>query len=247
MVEFQVLCNVGLGYLVSIVCVLDSDFGESGCFIYEIVDGNDDYLFEIDLFSGEICILYFFWEDVMFVVELVVKVIDYGKFILFVVVKFIICLVSGFLFEGVFWVNGEQYYWDMLLLFIVILSIIFIIFLVVMIIIVVKCKCENKEICIYNCCIVEYSYFQLGGGKGKKKKINKNDIMLVQSEVEERNVMNVMNVVSSFFLVIFFMYFDYQICLFFSLFWLEVMYFKLVFNNLIVFQGYVGCYISFIG
>uniref|UniRef100_F7HEY4 Protocadherin 17 n=1 Tax=Macaca mulatta TaxID=9544 RepID=F7HEY4_MACMU len=192
--ELQVPRNAGLGYLVSTVRALDSDFGESGRLTYEIVDGNDDHLFEIDPSSGEIRTLHPFWEDVTPVVELVVKVTDHGKPTLSAVAKLIIRSVSGSLPEGVPRVNGEQHHWDMSLPLIVTLSTISIILLAAMITIAVKCKRENKEIRTYNCRIAEYSHPQLGGGKGKKKKINKNDIMLVQSEVEERNAMNVMNV-----------------------------------------------------
>ena len=245
--ELQVPRNAGLGYLVSTVRALDSDFGESGRLTYEIVDGNDDHLFEIDPSSGEIRTLHPFWEDVTPVVELVVKVTDHGKPTLSAVAKLIIRSVSGSLPEGVPRVNGEQRHWDMSLPLIVTLSTISIILLAAMITIAVKCKRENKEIRTYNCRIAEYSHPQLGGGKGKKKKINKNDIMLVQSEVEERNAMNVMNVVSSPSLATSPMYFDYQTRLPLSSPRSEVMYLKPASNNLTVPQGHAGCHTSFTG
>nr|KAF6369988.1 protocadherin 17 [Myotis myotis] len=245
--ELQVPRNAGLGYLVSTVRALDSDFGESGRLTYEIVDGNDDHLFEIDPSSGEIRTLHPFWEDVTPVVELVVKVTDHGKPTLSAVAKLIIRSVSGSLPEGVPRVNGEQHHWDMSLPLIVTLSTISIILLAAMITIAVKCKRENKEIRTYNCRIAEYSHPQLGGGKGKKKKINKNDIMLVQSEVEERNAMNVMNVVSSPSLATSPMYFDYQTRLPLSSPRSEVMYLKPASNNLTVPQGHAGCHSSFTG
>ncbi|XP_070327265.1 protocadherin-17 isoform X2 [Odocoileus virginianus] len=245
--ELQVPRNAGLGYLVSTVRALDSDFGESGRLTYEIVDGNDDHLFEIDPSSGEIRTLHPFWEDVTPVVELVVKVTDHGKPTLSAVAKLIIRSVSGSLPEGVPRVNGEQRHWDMSLPLIVTLSTISIILLAAMITIAVKCKRENKEIRTYNCRIAEYSHPQLGGSKGKKKKINKNDIMLVQSEVEERNAMNVMNVVSSPSLATSPMYFDYQTRLPLSSPRSEVMYLKPASNNLTVPQGHAGCHTSFTG
>ncbi|XP_036312890.1 protocadherin-17 isoform X3 [Pipistrellus kuhlii] len=245
--ELQVPRNAGLGYLVSTVRALDSDFGESGRLTYEIVDGNDDHLFEIDPSSGEIRTLHPFWEDVTPVVELVVKVTDHGKPTLSAVAKLVIRSVSGSLPEGVPRVNGEQHPWDMSLPLIVTLSTISIILLAAMITIAVKCKRENKEIRTYNCRIAEYSHPQLGGGKGKKKKINKNDIMLVQSEVEERNAMNVMNVVSSPSLATSPMYFDYQTRLPLSSPRSEVMYLKPASNNLTVPQGHAGCHTSFTG
>ncbi|XP_006776822.1 PREDICTED: protocadherin-17, partial [Myotis davidii] len=245
--ELQVPRNAGLGYLVSTVRALDSDFGESGRLTYEIVDGNDDHLFEIDPSSGEIRTLHPFWEDVTPVVELVVKVTDHGKPTLSAVAKLIIRSVSGSLPEGVPRVNGEQHHWDMSLPLIVTLSTISIILLAAMITIAVKCKRENKEIRTYNCRIAEYSHPQLGGGKGKKKKINKNDIMLVQSEVEERNAMNVMNVVSSPSLATSPMYFDYQTRLPLSSPRSEVMYLKPASNSLTVPQGHAGCHSSFTG
>ncbi|XP_008055669.1 LOW QUALITY PROTEIN: protocadherin-17 [Carlito syrichta] len=245
--ELQVPRNAGLGYLVSTVRALDSDFGESGRLTYEIVDGNDDHLFEIDPSSGEIRTLHPFWEDVTPVVELVVKVTDHGKPTLSAVAKLVIRSVSGSLPEGVPRVTGEQHHWDMSLPLIVTLSTISIILLAAMITIAVKCKRENKEIRTYNCRIAEYSHPQLGGGKGKKKKINKNDIMLVQSEVEERNAMNVMNVVSSPSLATSPMYFDYQTRLPLSSPRSEVMYLKPASNNLTVPQGHAGCHTSFTG
>ncbi|XP_063088773.1 protocadherin-17 isoform X2 [Cavia porcellus] len=245
--ELQVPRNAGLGYLVSTVRALDSDFGESGRLTYEIVDGNDDHLFEIDPSSGEIRTLHPFWEDVTPVVELVVKVTDHGKPTLSAVAKLIIRSVSGSLPEGVPRVNGEQHHWDMSLPLIATLSTISIILLAAMVTIAVKCKRENKEIRTYNCRIAEYSHPQLGGGKGKKKKINKNDIMLVQSEVEERNAVNVMNVVSSPSLATSPMYFDYQTRLPLSSPRSEVMYLKPASNNLAVPQGHAGCHTSFTG
>ncbi|XP_031814315.1 protocadherin-17 isoform X2 [Sarcophilus harrisii] len=245
--ELQVPRNAGLGYLVSTVRALDNDFGESGRLTYEIVDGNEDNLFEIDASSGEIRTLHPFWEDVTPVVELVIKVTDHGKPTLSAVAKLIIRSVSGSLPEGVPRVNGEQRHWDMSLPLIVTLSTISIILLAAMITIAVKCKRENKEIRTYNCRIAEYSHPQLGGGKGKKKKINKNDIMLVQSEVEERNAMNVMNVVSSPSLATSPMYFDYQTRLPLSSPRSEVMYLKPASNNLTVPQGHGGCHTSFTG
>ncbi|XP_066236903.1 protocadherin-17 isoform X2 [Saccopteryx leptura] len=245
--ELQVPRNAGLGYLVSTVRALDSDFGESGRLTYEIVDGNDDHLFEIDPSSGEIRTKHPFWEDVTPVVELVVKVTDHGKPTLSAVAKLIIRSVSGSLPEGVPRVNGEQRHWDVSLPLIVTLSTISTILLAAMITIAVKCKRENKEIRTYNCRIAEYSHPQLGGGKGKKKKINKNDIMLVQSEVEERNAMNVMNVVSSPSLATSPMYFDYQTRLPLSSPRSEVMYLKPASNSLTVPQGHAGCHSSFTG
>lgn len=71
--------------------------------------------------------------------------------------------------------------------------------------------------------------------------------MLVQSEVEERDAMNVMNVVSSPSLATSPMYFDYQTRLPLSSPRSEVMYLKPTANNLSVPQGHVGCHTSFTG
>ncbi len=71
--------------------------------------------------------------------------------------------------------------------------------------------------------------------------------MLVQSEVEERDTMNVMNVVSSPSLATSPMYFDYQTRLPLSSPRSEVMYLKPTANNLSVTQGHVGCHTSFTG
>uniref|UniRef100_A0A8C5N170 Protocadherin beta-1 n=1 Tax=Leptobrachium leishanense TaxID=445787 RepID=A0A8C5N170_9ANUR len=243
--EIHVPRNVGVGYVVSTVRAMDSDFGEGGRLTYEIVYGNEEHLFEIDPVTGEIKTLNPYWEEVSPIVELVVRVTDNGKPMLSAVAKLIIKSYSGSLPEGEPRVNGKQHQWDMSLPLIVTLSTISIILLAAMITIAVKCKRENKEIRTYNCRIAEYSHPQLG--KSKKKKINKNDIMLVQSEVEERNAMNVMNVVSSPSLATSPMYFDYQTRLPLSSPRSEVMYLKPASNNLTVPQGHVGCHNSFTG
>ncbi|CAJ0937686.1 unnamed protein product [Ranitomeya imitator] len=243
--EIHVPRNVGVGYVVSTVRAMDNDFGESGRLTYEIAYGNEEHLFEIDPVTGEIKTLNPYWEEVSPIVELVIKVTDNGKPALSAVAKLLIKSSSGSLPEGEPRVNGKQHQWDMSLPLIVTLSTISIILLAAMITIAIKCKRENKEIRTYNCRIAEYSHPQLG--KSKKKKINKNDIMLVQSEVEERNAMNVMNVVSSPSLATSPMYFDYQTRLPLSSPRSEVMYLKPTSNNLTVPQGHVGCHNSFTG
>ncbi|XP_069496833.1 protocadherin-17 isoform X2 [Ambystoma mexicanum] len=236
--------NVGVGYTVGTVRATDKDLGESGRLTYEIVEGNEEHLFEMDPASGELRTLNPYWEEVAPVVELVVKVTDHGKPTLSAVAKLIIKASAGpSLPKGTPRVNGEQQHWDMSLPLIVTLSAISIILLAAMIAIAVKCKRENKEIRTYNCRIAEYSHPQLG--KGKKKKLNKNDIMLVPSEGEERSAMNVMNVVSSPSLATSPMYFDYQTRLPLSSPRSEVMYLKPSSNSLTVPQGH--CHTSFTG
>ncbi|XP_009999163.1 PREDICTED: protocadherin-17 [Chaetura pelagica] len=265
--ELQVPRNAGVGYPVGTVRALDSDFGESGRLTYEIVEGNEEHLFEMDPTSGEIRTLHPYWEELSPVAELVVKVSDHGKPSLSAVAKLIVRALAGPLPEaGGPPVNGEQHrrpHWDLSLPLIVTLSTVSIILLAAMITIAVKCKRENKEIRTYNCRIAEYSHPQLGGGggsggggggsgsgggKGKKKKISKNDIMLVPSEGEDsRGPLNVMNVVSSPSLATSPMYFDYQTRLPLSSPRSEVMYLKPASNNLTVPQGHVGCHTSFTG
>ncbi|NXO13526.1 PCD17 protein, partial [Oriolus oriolus] len=246
--ELQVPRNAGVGYPVGTVRALDSDFGESGRLTYEIVEGNEEHLFEMDPTSGEIRTLHPYWEELSPVAELVVKVSDHGKPSLSAVAKLIVRALAGPLPEaGEPQVNGEQHrrpHWDLSLPLIVTLSTVSIILLAAMITIAVKCKRENKEIRTYNCRIADGS----GGGKGKKKKISKNDIMLVPSEGEDsRGPLNVMNVVSSPSLAASPMYFDYQTRLPLSSPRSEVMYLKPASNNLTVPQGHVGCHTSFTG
>ncbi|NXQ46881.1 PCD17 protein, partial [Catharus fuscescens] len=246
--ELQVPRNAGVGYPVGTVRALDSDFGESGRLTYEIVEGNEEHLFEMDPTSGEIRTLHPYWEELSPVAELVVKVSDHGKPSLSAVAKLIVRALAGPLPEaGEPQVNGEQHrrpHWDLSLPLIVTLSTVSIILLAAMITIAVKCKRENKEIRTYNCRIADGS----GGGKGKKKKISKNDIMLVPSEGEDsRGPLNVMNVVSSPSLATSPMYFEYQTRLPLSSPRSEVMYLKPASNNLTVPQGHVGCHTSFTG
>ncbi|XP_028837636.1 protocadherin-17 [Denticeps clupeoides] len=243
--EIHVPRNVGIGHIVTTVRAVDNDSGESGRLTYEIAEGNEERLFEMDPVTGEVRTAHPLWEEVAPVVELIVKVTDHGKPTLSDLAKLIVKAYSGPLPEGEPRINAEPRGWDISLPLIITLSIISIMLLAAMVTIVVKCKRENKEIRTYNCRIAEYSHPQLG--KGKKKKINKNDIMLVQSEVEERDAMNVMNVVSSPSLATSPMYFDYQTRLPLSSPRSEVMYLKPAANNLTVPQGHVSCHTSFTG
>ncbi|XP_036951846.1 protocadherin-17 isoform X1 [Acanthopagrus latus] len=242
--EIHVPRNVGVGYIVTTVRAVDNDYGESGRLTYEISDGNEEHLFEIDPVTGEVRTAHPFWDDVSPIVELIIRVSDHGKPTLTAAARLIVKASDGRPPDGLPRTKDNQN-WDMSLPLIVTLSIISIMLLAAMVTIAIKCKRENKEIRTYNCRIAEYSHPQLG--KGKKKKINKNDIMLVQSEVEERDAMNVMNVVSSPSLATSPMYFDYQTRLPLSSPRSEVMYLKPTANNLSVPQGHVGCHTSFTG
>ncbi|XP_008273740.1 protocadherin-17 isoform X1 [Stegastes partitus] len=242
--EIHVPRNVGVGYIVTTVRAMDNDYGESGRLTYEISDGNEEHLFEIDPVTGDVRTAHPFWDDVSPIVELIIRVSDHGKPTLTAAARLIIKASNGRPPDGLPHMKDNQN-WDMSLPLIVTLSIISIMLLAAMVTIAIKCKRENKEIRTYNCRIAEYSHPQLG--KGKKKKINKNDIMLVQSEVEERDAMNVMNVVSSPSLATSPMYFDYQTRLPLSTPRSEVMYLKPTANNLSVPQGHVGCHTSFTG
>ncbi|XP_041845935.1 protocadherin-17 isoform X1 [Melanotaenia boesemani] len=242
--EIHVPRNVGVGYIVTTVRAVDNDYGESGRLTYEISDGNEEHLFDIDPVTGEVRTAHPFWDDVSPMVELIIRVSDHGKPTLTAAARLIIKASNGRPPDGLPRMKDNQN-WDMSLPLIVTLSIISIMLLAAMVTIAIKCKRENKEIRTYNCRIAEYSHPQLG--KGKKKKINKNDIMLVQSEVEERDAMNVMNVVSSPSLATSPMYFDYQTRLPLSSPRSEVMYLKPTANNLSVPQGHVGCHTSFTG
>ncbi|XP_051918590.1 protocadherin-17 isoform X1 [Hippocampus zosterae] len=242
--EIHVPRNVGVGYIVTTVRAVDNDYGESGRLTYQISDGNEEHLFDIEPVTGEVRTAHPFWDNVNPLVELIIRVSDHGKPSLTAAARLIIKASDGQPADGLLHVDGNQN-WDMSLPLIVTLSIISIMLLAAMVTIAVKCKRENKEIRTYNCRIAEYSHPQLG--KGKKKKINKNDIMLVQSEVEERDAMNVMNVVSSPSLATSPMYFDYQTRLPLSSPRSEVMYLKPTSNNLSVPQGHVGCHTSFTG
>ncbi|XP_027871062.1 protocadherin-17 isoform X1 [Xiphophorus couchianus] len=242
--EIHVPRNVGVGYIVTTVRAVDNDYGESGRLTYEISDGNEEHLFEIDPITGEVRTAHPFWDDVSPIVELIIRVSDHGKPTLTAAARLIVKASNGRPPDGLPHMKDNQN-WDMSLPLIVTLSIISIMLLAAMVTIAIKCKRENKEIRTYNCRIAEYSHPQLG--KGKKKKINKNDIMLVQSEVEERDAMNVMNVVSSPSLATSPMYFDYQTRLPLSSPRSEVMYLKPTANNLSVPQSHVGCHTSFTG
>ncbi|XP_061830689.1 protocadherin-17 isoform X2 [Nerophis lumbriciformis] len=193
--EIHVPRNVGVGYIVTTVRAVDNDYGESGRLTYEISDGNEEHLFEMDPATGEVRTAHPFWDNTSPAVELIIRVSDHGKPTLTTAARLIIKASNGHPADGLLHVDNHQK-WDMSLPLIVTLSIISIMLLAAMVTIAVKCKRENKEIRTYNCRIAEYSHPQLG--KGKKKKLNKNDIMLVQSEVEERDAMNVMNVTDSF-------------------------------------------------
>ncbi|XP_069746750.1 protocadherin-17-like isoform X2 [Narcine bancroftii] len=189
--EVQVPRHAGLGYLVATVRAVDSDHGDSGRLTYEIAEGNEQHLFDMDATSGEVRTARSLGSQGAAATELVVKVSDHGKPPLSAVARLVIVAYAGAAPKDEQQrVPREQGHWDMSLPLIVTLSSISVILLTSMVTIAVKCRRENKEIRTYNCRIAEYSHPHLGKG-GKKKKINKNDIMLVQSEVEERDVMNV--------------------------------------------------------
>ncbi|KAM6934706.1 protocadherin-17-like isoform 2-T2 [Xenentodon cancila] len=194
--EIPVPRNVGIGYIVATVKAVDHDHGESGHLTYEILEGNDDHLFEMDPVGGEIRTTHALWEEISPVVELVVKVTDHGKPPLSAVAKLIIKANTETAAGGGSSTSGEQQHWDVSLPLIVILCIISVMLLAVMTAIAVKSKHHDKETGNYNCRMAEYSNTPVG--KGKKKRINKSDIMLVQSEMEERDSASRMNVTENF-------------------------------------------------
>ncbi|XP_063808966.1 protocadherin-17 isoform X1 [Pseudophryne corroboree] len=236
--EIYVPRNVGMGYIISTVRAMDIDFGESGRMTYEIIQESKEHLFEIDPVNGEIKLLNPHWEDVAPVVELIIKVTDNGKPSLSTVAKLIIKANADCLgcYEDEGNVVGEQRDWDIYLPVLVALSAISIILFAAMVTIVVKCKKENKEVGPYNNRTAYTTQCKLG--KMKKKKINKNDIMLVQSELEEKNAMNV---VSCPLLVTSPMYFDCQSRLPLSSSHSEVMYLTPASNTKTEPQENVGC------
>ncbi|XP_029981653.1 protocadherin-17-like isoform X2 [Sphaeramia orbicularis] len=194
--EIPVPRNVGIGYIVATVKAVDHDHGESGHLTYEITEGNDDHLFEMDPVGGEVRTAHALWEEVAPVVELVVKVTDHGKPPLSAVAKLIIKANTEAAAGGGSSASGEQQHWDVSLPLIVTLCIISVMLLAVMTAIAVKSKHQDKETGNYNCRMAEYSNPPVG--KGKKKRINKSDIMLVQSEMEERDSASRMNVTENF-------------------------------------------------
>ncbi|XP_078030653.1 protocadherin-17-like isoform X2 [Epinephelus lanceolatus] len=194
--EIPVPRNVGIGYIVATVKAVDHDHGESGHLTYEITEGNDDHLFEMDPVGGEVRTAHALWEEVAPVVELVVKVTDHGKPPLSAVAKLIIKANTETAAGGGSSASGEQQHWDVSLPLIVTLCIISVMLLAVMTAIAVKSKHQDKETGNYNCRMAEYSNPPVG--KGKKKRINKSDIMLVQSEMEERDSASRMNVTENF-------------------------------------------------
>uniref|UniRef100_A0AAV2JZU2 Cadherin domain-containing protein n=1 Tax=Knipowitschia caucasica TaxID=637954 RepID=A0AAV2JZU2_KNICA len=207
------------------------------------VEGNEDHLFEMDPMGGEVRTAHTLWEEVAPVVELVVKVTDHGKPPLSAVAKLIIRANMETAVGGGSSSSGEQQHWDVSLPLIVTLCIISVMLLAVMAAIAVKSKHQDKETGNYNCRMAEYSNAPVG--KGKKKRINKSDIMLVQSEMEERDSASRMNVVSSPSLITSPICFDYQSPLPLTLPRSEVMYLKTTPNSLTVPRA--GCHSSFGG
>ncbi|XP_041722027.2 protocadherin-17-like [Coregonus clupeaformis] len=245
--EIMVPRNVGLGYIVTTVRAVDHDYGESGRLTYEISEGNEEHLFEMDPVAGEVRTAHAVWEDVASAVELVVKVTDHGKPPLSAVAKLIIKANTGAMAGGESRASGEQQHWDLSLPLIVTLCIISVMLLAVMTAIAVKSKHQDKEAGNYKCRMAEYSNSNPPVGKGKKKRINKNEIMLVQSEMEERDSVSRMNVVSSPSLITSPICFDYQTTspLPLTLPRSEVMYLKTTSNSLTAPRA--GCHSSFAG
>ncbi|KAG7257701.1 hypothetical protein CRUP_031903 [Coryphaenoides rupestris] len=233
--EISVPRNVGIGYIVTTVKAVDHDHGESGHLTYEISEGNDDHLFEMDPVAGEVRTAHALWDEVAPVVELVVKVTDHGKPPLSAVAKLIIKANPEAAAGGSSSASGETRPWDVSLPLIVTLCIISVMLLAVMTAIAVKSKHQEKEAGNYNCRMAEYSNAPVGkGNNSKKKRINKSDIMLVQSEMEERDSASRMNVVSSPSLITSPICFNYQSPLPLTLPRSEVMYLKTTPNSLTV-------------
>ncbi|KAK6309558.1 hypothetical protein J4Q44_G00194390 [Coregonus suidteri] len=245
--EIMVPRNVGLGYVVTTVRAVDQDHGESGRLTYEIWEGNEEHLFEMDPVAGEVRTAHAVWEDVAPAVELVVKVTDHGKPPLSAVAKLIIKTITGAMAGGESSASEEQQRWDMSLPLIITLCIISLMLLAVMTTIAFKSKHHDKEAGNYNCRMAEYPNSNPPVGNGKKKRINKSDIMLVQSEMEERDSVSRMNVVSSPSLISSPICFHYQATspLPLTLPRSEVMYLKTTFNSLTVPRA--GCHSSFAG
>uniref|UniRef100_A0A8C5N1J1 Protocadherin beta-1 n=1 Tax=Leptobrachium leishanense TaxID=445787 RepID=A0A8C5N1J1_9ANUR len=231
--EIHVPRNVGMGHIVSTVRAMDIDFGESGRLTYEILHGNEDHLFDLDPVTGEIKLLNPYWEEIAPVVELIVKVTDNGKPSLSTVAKLILKTNAACFPEGETSLSGEHQDWDIYLPVLVTLITISILLLAAMVTIIIKCKKESKELGSYNNRKVEPPYV-----KRKKKKLNKNEIMLVPSEVGERHTMNV---VSSPSLITSPIYFDYQTTLPLSSSHTEVMYLKTAPDKLTVPRENLGC------
>ncbi|CAL8268190.1 unnamed protein product [Lota lota] len=254
--EVAVPRNVGVGYVVTTVKAVDHDHGDSGHLTYEISEGNDERLFEMDPAAGELRTARALWEEVAPVVELVVKVTDHGKPPLFAVAKLIVKAnpeaaaaaaagagAGGGAGGGSSSASGEPQPWDVSLPLIVTLCIVSVMLLAVMAAIAVKSKHRDKETGNYGCRAADYA--NPPAGKGKKKRINKSDIMLVQSEMEERDSAVRMNVVSSPSLITSPICFDYQSPLPLTLPRSEVMYLKTTPNCLTVPRA--ACHSSFAG
>ncbi|XP_053311421.1 protocadherin-17 isoform X3 [Spea bombifrons] len=230
--EIHVPRNAGMGYLVSTIKAMDIDFGESGRLTYEILQGNEEHFFDLDTVTGEIKVRNPYWEDIS-PVELIVKVTDNGKPSLSTIAKLIIKINTACLPEGETSLSGEHKDWDVYLPVTVTLITISIVLLAAIVSIIILCKKETKELTPYNNKLIEPPFMKV-----KKKKLNKNEIMLVQSEVEERNAMNV---VSGPSLAISPMYFDCQTSLPLSSSHTEVVYLKPTSNMMTVPQETIGC------
>uniref|UniRef100_A0A8C6TSG3 Protocadherin 10b n=1 Tax=Neogobius melanostomus TaxID=47308 RepID=A0A8C6TSG3_9GOBI len=165
------------GYLVTRVVAMDADDGENARLSYSIQRGNENAMFRMDWRTGELRTRY----------DLLIEVRDHGQPPLSSSASVQVVLVDS-VAEGRGLDRGgaktKDGALDLTLILIIALGSLSFVFLLVMIVLAVRCQkkqklsvvtCLTNDCCLGPCCSRQ--------SRGRKKKLSKSDIMLVQSAV----------------------------------------------------------------
>ncbi|KAJ8247785.1 hypothetical protein GJAV_G00250320 [Gymnothorax javanicus] len=177
------------GYLVTRIVAMDADDGENARLSYSILKGNEMGMFRMDWRTGELRTArrVSSKRDPHHPYDLLIEVRDHGQPPLSSTASVVIVLVDSVV-EGHSGDRGsskaQENSLDLTLILIIALGSVSFIFLLAMIVLAVRCQ-KDKKFNIYTClasdCCLCCSSCCSRQSRGRKKKLSKSDIMLVQS------------------------------------------------------------------
>ncbi|XP_063076547.1 protocadherin-10a isoform X1 [Engraulis encrasicolus] len=181
------------GYLVTRIVAMDADDGENARLSYSILRGNEQGMFRMDWRTGELRTArrVSSKRDSPHPTDLLIEIRDHGQPPLSSTASLVVVLVDS-VGDGHSGDRGssksKEGSLDLTLILIIALGSISFIFLLAMIVLAVRCQ-KDKKLNIYTCLHACSMCCGLGGAscccgrpaRGRKKKLSKSDIMLVQS------------------------------------------------------------------
>uniref|UniRef100_A0AAY4AGR9 Cadherin domain-containing protein n=1 Tax=Denticeps clupeoides TaxID=299321 RepID=A0AAY4AGR9_9TELE len=183
------------GYLVTRVVATDADDGENARLSYSILRGNEQGMFRMDWRTGELRTArrVSSKRDSAHPTDLLIEVRDHGQPPLSSTATVSVLLVDSVAAEGPGGDRGssksKEGSLDLTLILIIALGSVSFVFLLAMIVLAVRCQ-KDKKLSIYTCLAGDCCAGGVGAGcarccgrqaRGRKKKLSKSDIMLVQS------------------------------------------------------------------